>query len=424
MRVLWICNIVLNDFTEEFHIKKSPTGSWMDALLDELEKEEGLEIGLCFPIYDEERMKPASFLHGHKFYTFHGKSFTSDAAYRAKMHADFIRAFEDFHPDVVNIWGTENDHATESFSACEELGMADRVLIRLQGHMRSIADHFLIGIPEKYLSVHSEEHPDLPEQQRRLSFGAMQEKALLCRVKYISDKSQCGRFYAKRYAPEAEFTYCDNLLRETFYQHAGSWSAHRCIPHTIFVGAGRSAWKGLHVLLLAIALVKRSFPDMLLKVASTNVFEKDVVPRDGYVQYVLDLINEFNLEKNVEFIGPLDADQMVQEYQKANVSVIPSLEENKANVICEAMMIGTPTIASFVGGNVDAIRHGVDGFLFPIGNETMLAGYICDIFSDAGLANRISKAAVETSLQRHDKEKIKKTYCELYHKIAQNAKGR
>ena len=35
----------------------------MDALLDELEKEEGLEIGLCFPIYDEERMKPASSLY-------------------------------------------------------------------------------------------------------------------------------------------------------------------------------------------------------------------------------------------------------------------------------------------------------------------------------------------------------------------------
>lgn len=423
MRVLWVCNIVLNDFTEEFHIKKKPTGGWMDALLGGLEMEDGIEIGLCFPIYDEERMKDAS-LHGHKFYSFHGRSFTADASYRAKMHADFKRAIEDFRPDVVNLWGTEYDHAAEAFSACEELGIADRVVVRLQGLMKAIANHFLLGIPEKYLSFHSEGYASLLEQQQRFSVGASQEEELLRRVRYVSDKSQFGRYYARRYAPEAEFTYCDNFLREPFYQRAESWSSYQCIPHTIFMGVAHYALKGLHVLLPALALVKRTFPDVRLRISGVNVFEEGAAPRDGYVQYIYDLLDELGLEENVEFLGPLDAMQIAQALQEANVAVGPSLEENKSNVICEAMMIGTPTIASFVGGNVDAIRHGVDGFLFPIGNETMLAGYICDLFSDAKLAERISKAAVETSLQRHDKEKIKKTYCELYHKIAQNAKGR
>ena len=44
MKVLWLCNIVLPDFSGEFGIKKNPAGGWMTGMLHGMEKEEGIEV--------------------------------------------------------------------------------------------------------------------------------------------------------------------------------------------------------------------------------------------------------------------------------------------------------------------------------------------------------------------------------------------
>ena len=67
MRVLWLCNLVLNDFCCEFGIRKKPFGGWMESLFHLLEKEKDMEFGFCFPIYDMERMKDSAW-NGYKYY--------------------------------------------------------------------------------------------------------------------------------------------------------------------------------------------------------------------------------------------------------------------------------------------------------------------------------------------------------------------
>ena len=67
MKILWLCNIVLADFCEEFGFKKNMAGGWMTGMLHELKNK--VEIGLCFPIINPLCVKDG-ILEQHKYYSF------------------------------------------------------------------------------------------------------------------------------------------------------------------------------------------------------------------------------------------------------------------------------------------------------------------------------------------------------------------
>ena len=102
----------------------------------------------------------------------------------------------------------------------------------------------------------------------------------------------------------------------------------------------------------------------------------------------------------------------------AFVFVSPSTIEDPSNSVCEAMLLGVPVVASYVGGTPSLIHHGEDGFLYPCDAHYMLAYYIMQIFQDDELAGRISAAARERAGKRHDPEKIKNRIMEIYRAVA------
>ena len=98
IKVLWLCNIVLPDFSQEFGIKKNPFGGWMTGMLHQLEKRNDVDICLCFPIIDEKRLKDGK-CNGHEYYTF---LCDMDAdTYRPEMVEAFEKILEDSRPDIV-----------------------------------------------------------------------------------------------------------------------------------------------------------------------------------------------------------------------------------------------------------------------------------------------------------------------------------
>ena len=104
MKILWLCNIVLPDFSQEFGIKKNPFGGWMTGMLHELEKREDMDISLCFPIFDSKRLKDGRY-NGHEYYTFLCDMDT--VTYSVEMVETFERILKKSRPDIVHIWGTE-----------------------------------------------------------------------------------------------------------------------------------------------------------------------------------------------------------------------------------------------------------------------------------------------------------------------------
>lgn len=60
-------------------------------------------------------------------------------------------------------------------------------------------------------------------------------------------------------------------------------------------------------------------------------------------------------------------------YSAADVLALPSLEDNLPNVMLESMACGTPVVAFSIGGMVDFIHNGENGYLAPVGNSQKFA---------------------------------------------------
>jgi glycosyltransferase involved in cell wall biosynthesis len=64
-----------------------------------------------------------------------------------------------------------------------------------------------------------------------------------------------------------------------------------------------------------------------------------------------------------------------------DVLVLPSYQEPFGTVLAEAMAVGTPVVATRVGGLPEVVRDGVSGRLVPAGDPAALATAVLDVLS-------------------------------------------
>ena len=117
-------------------------------------------------------------------------------------------------------------------------------------------------------------------------------------------------------------------------------------------------------------------------------------------------------------MGALKAEEMKRRYLKSNVFVSASTIENSPNSVGEAMILGVPTITSDVGGVKDMLKHGDDGFIYPVDETYMLAYYVDRIFSDDGLAQKLGRNARNHAIITHNRERITAEVLDTYKKVS------
>lgn len=95
--------------------------------------------------------------------------------------------------------------------------------------------------------------------------------------------------------------------------------------------------------------------------------------------------------KHVHFLGFRNQTQLPACYALADVFVLPSRYEAWGLVVNEAMCSGLPIIASDkVGAARDLVREGVNGFVYPSGNASLLADRLQRILGDENLRRDMS----------------------------------
>lgn len=106
----------------------------------------------------------------------------------------------------------------------------------------------------------------------------------------------------------------------------------------------------------------------------------------------------------VEVAGRLSDAELAQAYNRAAVTVLPSLTdaESFGMVLAEANACGRPVVASRVGGIPDFVTHGDNGLLARPGDARDLAERICAVLSDESLARRMGRAGRRKVVERHD----------------------
>ena len=115
------------------------------------------------------------------------------------------------------------------------------------------------------------------------------------------------------------------------------------------------------------------------------------IPRNLKVVFVgneLDMPLKTTLVSSIEALGlrghflfgGAQAD-MAAMYAVSDVVVLPSLWEGFPNVILEAMAARRPVVASDIADNARLVRHGENGYLFPIDDESALAAALATLIS-------------------------------------------
>ncbi len=108
--------------------------------------------------------------------------------------------------------------------------------------------------------------------------------------------------------------------------------------------------------ILAIAELKKQFPNVKLKIIGGNGKEK-------YVAKIKALVKDKNLEENVIFMGYLSFEKRNEEIAKSQAIIVPSVREGWGLIVIEANALGTPALGYNVPGLRDSIKEGVNGWL-------------------------------------------------------------
>jgi D-inositol-3-phosphate glycosyltransferase len=107
------------------------------------------------------------------------------------------------------------------------------------------------------------------------------------------------------------------------------------------------------------------------------------------------LTDELGLQQTVRFLGAKDQALLPTYYAAATALMMPSDYESFGMVALEAMAMGTPVIASEVGGLAFLVRDDVSGFLVPVREPQAIAARLALLLTDDARRDTMGQHAAE-----------------------------
>ena len=417
MKVLWCTNIILPDAAKRLGIKPLPYGGWMVALAKDISRCDNIRLAIA-TVYDGNKI--LSFEENNiKYYLLPG-GVKAKLRYEKKLEQRWAEVISDFSPDIIHIHGTEFAHSLALMKVCKEIP----VVVSIQGLLTVYSRVYYGGMEIKDIILNRTLRDNLKldgliEQKYKFEKRAIYERELLRSVHHVIGRTTWDYANVKAINPNVKYHFCNESLRDEFYNV--KWDISFIKRHTIFTTQAVYPIKGVHFLLEAVALLKRDYPDVRVYITGPNIIDRSSIKSrlrlTGYGKYLLKLIRHYNLESNVKFMGEVDAGEVASYLAKAHVFVLPSAIENSPNSLCEAQLVGTPCVASYVGGVPDMVKHGVNGLLYNYSEPAILAEMISRIFNSDDLALSLSTNAIKTASQRNNRQKNLLTMIQIYYEI-------
>jgi len=126
-----------------------------------------------------------------------------------------------------------------------------------------------------------------------------------------------------------------------------------------------------------------------------------------------------NFKFRTHYLGRLYDDiSLVSLYNAADITVVPSLQENLSNTIMESLSCGVPVVAFNIGGNSDMIEHKINGYLAkPFDTEDLAQGIEWILSLSESEYNRLCRNARDKVLKEFDSKIVAKKYIKLYEEV-------
>ncbi|MCU0417262.1 MAG: glycosyltransferase family 4 protein [Cytophagaceae bacterium] len=104
------------------------------------------------------------------------------------------------------------------------------------------------------------------------------------------------------------------------------------------------------------------------------------------------------LPLNIIYKGVLKKENLIQEYERADVFCFPTLEEGQALVVGEALSYSLPVITTENSGNTHIVQTGVNGFILPTISSDVIAHTILEIFNNKSILKKWRQNIIESTL--------------------------
>ncbi len=154
--------------------------------------------------------------------------------------------------------------------------------------------------------------------------------------------------------------------------------------------------KNLPLLIKSLPQVLEKHPKLILDIAGSGTAKE--------IKEINRLISSLKLESNVEIHGWIETKKMQQLLTASKLLVLPSMNENFAIVVSEALSLGIPCVVSKFVGTADFVAKHQAGVVIDELTSASIADGIIKVLQGDGAAYR--KAAIEATRDELDWSKI------------------
>ena len=405
MRILWF-SVTPSLFNP--HSNGHNGGGWIASLEQIVRKNKDIELGVAFNFPDNGFKYEND---GVSYYPIKAEQHSFIGKLLGKSNdgngtAKYLRIIEDFKPDLIQIFGSENEFG----SICRHTEIP--VVIHMQGCIPPYHNAlFPVGMKKSDF---------LFKKGLSLSYriiGLRSEKSFRKRAEMEIDTIQSCNYFMGRtewdkslidlFNPNATYFHCEEALRDSFIHSDKQWKYSDGKKKTIISVISRPWYKGCDLILKTAALLKR-FTDI--------DFEWRVygIPEMRFFESVYGIKAK---DVNVRPMGTASKEELVDALCSSSCYVHTSYIDNSPNSICEAQILGVPIIATNVGGISSIVDDRVNGILFPANAPYTAASHIKRVLANKSLSETLSSNAIKKATQRHNPELIGKRLAEIYKTI-------
>ena len=171
-----------------------------------------------------------------------------------------------------------------------------------------------------------------------------------------------------------------------------------------FVGELREK-KGMATLLSGYAQLAKTIPASLLIVGEV---------REGEDKKAFEEFQIANPQLHITVTGHVSHKDLPAYYSLMDVFVHPSLRDGMPNAVLEAMACGVPVIATPVGGILDILKDGENGYYVDVHDSNGLSEKIVVMLRQVEKAKTVRRSARETVLKQYTLDKELQANLKIY----------
>lgn len=424
-KILIVGNVPISAISKKLFHREPVGGGWIDSIVSLVSRSDVFTVSYCFPSTRVSKLYSDT-VDGISYFIIPapktlGLFNAIDPTKTTKKMTDAIsELLAIVKPDLLHVFGSEFAHAAEIIL---QYAKPNLTILHVQGISRFLGYHYCDGIPWyiQHMVVPSTiATGTLSKQKKRFIYKrAKNESVAMNGAAHITGRTDWDRACVQIISPRSQYHHIGEILREPFY--SGNWMYNGCDKHSIYISQISSTFKGFHYFIHALHIILQEYPDCKVYVAGYEHVSgnglKCMLRRSSYACFLRHLIKKYNLNEKIIFLGAQSAEDVKKYLLKANVFVSSSIIENSPNSLGEAMLLGVPCVASYVGGTASMLTHEKEGYLYQSNAPYMLAYYVCKIFSMKESAEGLGLSAKRHAEISYNRENNFSFVLQLYEEI-------